>query len=390
MADTGSGDVKKVVVGGQKPAKKEKKSKAAASDASAGPVEMNPPPEFLKTRLELFDRLKKKYDEDVAKKPREQITITLPDGSVKIGTSWETTPGDIAKSVSNSLYKRSIVARLDGDKNKLWDLDRPLEQSCKLELLTFDDEQGKQVFWHSSAHILGEACERRFGCSLCIGPPIDDGFYYEMALPGGAAVQQSDWAPLERIVSDIVKDRQRFERLEVSKQDLLDMFSYNKYKQYIISTKIPDGTSTTVYRNGPLIDLCRGPHVPDTGRVEAFSIMKNSASYWLGSQDNDSLQRIYGVSFPDKKKMAEHKKFLEEAAKRDHRKLGKEQELFMFHELSPGSTFFLPHGTRIYNTLLAYIRDQYHKRDYQEGASTPETLRTFVLTTNLALTAYLK
>ncbi|KAI1406957.1 threonyl-tRNA synthetase [Hypoxylon sp. FL1857] len=369
MADSGPGDVKKVVVGGQKPAKKEKKSKAAAEDASAGPVEMNPPPEFLKTRLELFDRLKKKYDEDVAKKPREQITITLPDGSVKVGTSWETTPGDIAKSVSNSLYKRSIVARLDGDKNKLWDLDRPLEQSCKLELLTFDDEQGKQVFWHSSAHILGEACERRFGCSLCIGPPIDDGFYYEMALPDGAAVQQSDWAPLERIVSDIVKDRQRFERLEVSKQDLLDMFSYNKYKQYIISTKIPDGTSTTVYRNGPLIDLCRGPHVPDTGRVEAFSIMKNSASYWLGSQENDSLQRIYGVSFPDKKKMAEHKKFLEEAAKRDHRKLGKEQELFMFHELSPGSTFFLPHGTRVYNTLLAYIRDQYHKRDYQEVIS---------------------
>ncbi|KAI0833986.1 threonyl-tRNA synthetase [Hypoxylon sp. FL0890] len=368
MADAGSGDVKKVVVGGQKPPKKDKKSKAA-DDASAGPIEMNPPPDFLKTRLELFDRLKKQYDEDTAKKPREQITITLPDGSVKIGTSWETTPGDIAKSVSNSLYKRSIVARLDGDKDKLWDLDRPLERSCKLELLTFDDEQGKQVFWHSSAHILGEACERRFGCSLCIGPPIDDGFYYEMALPGGAAVQQTDWAPLERIVTDIVKERQRFERLEVSKQDLLDMFSYNKYKQYIISTKIPDGTSTTVYRNGPLIDLCRGPHVPDTGRVEAFSIMKNSASYWLGSQENDSLQRIYGVSFPDKKKMAEHKKFLEEAAKRDHRKLGKEQELFMFHELSPGSTFFLPHGTRIYNTLLAYIRDQYHKRDYQEVIS---------------------
>ena len=167
--------------------------------------------------------------------------------------------------------------------------------------------------------------------------------------------------------SVFVKERQRFERLEMTKEELLEMFSYNKYKQHIISTKIPDGTSTTVYRNGPLIDLCRGPHVPDTGRIEAFSIMKNSASYFLGSQENDSLQRIYGVSFPDKKKMAEHKKFLEEAAKRDHRKLGKEQELFMFHELSPGSAFFLPHGTRIYNTLLAYLRDQYHKRDYQEG-----------------------
>ncbi|KAI1471842.1 threonyl-tRNA synthetase [Daldinia caldariorum] len=364
MAEAGSVDVRKVVVGGPKPSKKDKKSKGAAEDAISGPLEMTPPPDFLKTRLELFDRLKKKYDEDIAKRPREQITITLPDGSIKIGTSWETTPGEIAKGVSNSLYKRSVVARINGE--KLWDLERPLEQSCKLELLTFDDPKGKEVFWHSSAHILGEACERRFGCSLCIGPPIDDGFYYEMALPGGAAVQTSDWAPLERIVGDIVKERQRFERLEMTKDELLEMFSYNKYKQHIISTKIPDGTSTTVYRNGPLIDLCRGPHVPDTGRIEAFSIMKNSASYFLGSQENDSLQRIYGVSFPDKKKMAEHKKFLEEAAKRDHRKLGKEQELFMFHELSPGSAFFLPHGTRIYNTLLAYLRDQYHKRDYQE------------------------
>ncbi|KAJ9137132.1 Threonyl-tRNA synthetase [Pleurostoma richardsiae] len=367
MVDAVAEGVKNVAIGGDKPAKKEKKSKGgAAADSSAGPLEMNPPPDFLQTRLELFDRLKKKHEDEISKKPREPIIITMPDGSIKTGTSWETTPGDIAKGISNSLYKRSIVARLDGDPNQLWDLDRPLERSCKLELLTFDDEQGKTVFWHSSAHILGEACERRFGCSLCIGPPIDDGFYYEMALPGGAAVQQTDWAPLEKIVGGIVKEKQKFERLEVTKEELLEMFRYNKYKQYIISTKIPDGTSTTVYRNGPLIDLCRGPHVPDTGRVEAFSIMKNSASYWLGSQENDSLQRIYGVSFPDKKKMAEHKKFLEEAAKRDHRKLGKEQELFMFHDLSPGSAFFLPHGTRIYNTLLTYIRDQYHKRDYQE------------------------
>ncbi|RKU42008.1 threonyl-tRNA synthetase [Coniochaeta pulveracea] len=370
--------IKNVQIGGtDKPAKvdkkadkpkKEKKAKApAATDGPpVGSLEMNPPPDFLQTRLELFDRLKKKYDEEIAKKPREPITITMPDGSIKMGTSWETTPGEIAKSISNSLYKRTVVARLDGDKNQLWDLERPLEKSCKLELLTFDDDQGKQVFWHSSAHILGEACERRFGCSLCIGPPIDDGFYYEMALPEGAAVQRNDWQPLETIVGNIVKEKQKFERLEMTKEELLEMFKYNQYKQYIISTKIPDGTSTTVYRNGPLIDLCRGPHVPDTGRVEAFSIMKNSASYWLGNQENESLQRVYGVSFPDKKKMAEHKKFLEEAAKRDHRRLGKEQELFMFHDLSPGSAFFLPHGTRIYNTLLEYIREQYHKRDYQE------------------------
>lgn len=139
------------------------------------------------------------------------------------GTSWETTPGEIAKGISNSLYKRTVVARLDGDPNKLWDLDRPLEANCKLELLSFEDEQGQMVFWHSSAHILGEACERRFGCSLCIGPPIESGFYYEMALPDGGAVHESDWKPIETLVGSIVKEKQKFERLELSKEDLLEM-----------------------------------------------------------------------------------------------------------------------------------------------------------------------
>jgi threonyl-tRNA synthetase len=258
-----------------------------------------------------------------------------------------------------------VIARLDGDPNKLWDLERPLEASCKLELLTFDDEQGQQVFWHSSAHIMGEACERRWGCSLCIGPPIESGFYYEMALPDGGSVHESDWKPIETLVGSIVKEKQKFERLELSKEDLLEMFNYNKYKQHIIKDKIPDGSFTTVYRNGPLIDLCRGPHVPDTGRIEAFAIMKNSASYFLGSQENDSLQRLYGVSFPDKKRMAEHKKFLEEAAKRDHRKIGTDQELFFFHPLSPGSAFWMPNGGIIYENLMAYIREQYRKRRYK-------------------------
>lgn len=139
------------------------------------------------------------------------------------GISWETTPGEIAKGISNSLYKRTVVARLDGDREQLWDLDRPLQKSCKLELLSFDDEQGQMVFWHSSAHILGEACERRFGCSLCIGPPIDSGFYYEMALPDGGALHESDWKPLESIVGSIIKEKQKFERLELSKDDLLEM-----------------------------------------------------------------------------------------------------------------------------------------------------------------------
>jgi threonyl-tRNA synthetase len=359
--------IKKVSMGDKK--QRVKKEKGGDGGAEGGALELSPPPQFIAHRIKVFDSLKEKYDAEIAAKPREPITITLADGSIKQGTSWETTPADIAKGISNSLLKRTVVAKLNGDPEQLWDLERPLEKSCKLELLPFEDELGKKVFWHSSAHVLGEASERRFGCSLCIGPPIESGFYYEMSLPDGAAVQQLDWKPLETLVSQIVKEKQSFQRLVLSKNDLLEMFKDNKYKQHIIKDKIKDGEFTTVYRNGPLIDLCRGPHVPNTGRIETFAIMKNSASYFLGNKDNDSLQRIYGVSFPDKKQMAEHKKFLEEAAKRDHRKIGKDQELFFFHELSPGSAMWLPHGARIYNTILAFIKEQYWKRGYNEVIS---------------------
>ena len=136
----------------------------------------------------MFDKVKAEYDQWVAEQPREDIQITLASGDVRVGKSWEITPGQIARDISKSLYERTVVARLDGD--ELWDLERPLEKNCSLELLDFDHPEGQKVFWHSSAHILGEAAERRFGCSLCIGPPVEDGFYYEMALPDMAAVQR--------------------------------------------------------------------------------------------------------------------------------------------------------------------------------------------------------
>lgn len=265
---------------------------------SASSLELSPPPAFIASRNELFDKRKAERDAWVAKQPREDIQVTLANGSSKEGKSWEITPAAIAREISKSLFERTVIARVDGE---LWDLERPLEKSCKLELLDFDHPEGKKVFWHSSAHILGEAAERRYGCSLCIGPPVEDGFYYEMALPDMAAVTAADYKPLKQIAEKAIKEKQPFERLELSKEDLLEMFSYNKYKQHIINDKIQDGTSTSVYRCGPLIDLCRGPHVPNTGRIKAFEIMKNSASYFLGDAKNDSLQRIYGVSFPDKK-----------------------------------------------------------------------------------------
>ncbi|KAG0246482.1 hypothetical protein B0O80DRAFT_416070 [Mortierella sp. GBAus27b] len=347
------------------PQSKPAKIKAAAA-SSAYPLEVSPVPEYVAHRIAMFDKLKEQANQADAAQPKAPITITMPDGSHREGVAWQTSPMDIAKSISRSLSERIVIAKVD---NVLWDLERPLVGSCRLELLDFDNEEGKAVFWHSSAHVLGEACEKHYGCHLCVGPPIEDGFYYEMGMKDERLVSQGDYENLETLAKNIIKEKQPFQRLEVKKEDLLEMFKHNQYKVQLINSKIPDGTSTTVYRCGPLIDLCRGPHVPHTGRIKAFAVLKNSASYFLGDAKNDSLQRIYGVSFPDAKLMAEHKQFLEEAAKRDHRKIGREQELFFFHELSPGSCFFLPHGARIYNTLMSFIKNEYRNRGYTEVMS---------------------
>lgn len=162
------GDSVKEMVVKKKVDKKEKKKGAEASSSSSS-QEVNPEPAYIKYRLEIFHRLKKVYDEEIAAKPRVPISITMADGSVKQGTAWETTPSQIAEGISKSLLKRTVIAKLN--REQLWDLDRPLEADCSLELLSFDDAEGKQVFWHSSAHMLGEASERRFGCHLCFGPP---------------------------------------------------------------------------------------------------------------------------------------------------------------------------------------------------------------------------
>lgn len=209
--------------------------------------------------------------------------------------------------------------------------------------------------------------EKLYGGHLCYGPPIEEGFYYDMWCES-AAVSSNDFGSIEDKVKGIVKEKQPFERLEMKKEDLLKMFEYNKFKQRILNEKVTTPT-TTVYKCGPLIDLCRGPHVRHTGKIKSFSVTKSSATYWEGKADAESLQRIYGISFPDPKQLKEWKHFQEEAAKRDHRKIGKEQELFFFHELSPGSCFFLPKGAYIYNTLIDLIKSEYRKRGFQEVVS---------------------
>uniref|UniRef100_A0A3B3TZE9 threonine--tRNA ligase n=1 Tax=Poecilia latipinna TaxID=48699 RepID=A0A3B3TZE9_9TELE len=341
-----------------------KKSKNVSGD-SAGKTELSPPPQYIDERLTLYAKLKAEHDALIAERAAtdsKPIKVTLPDGKVVEAESWKTTPYQVACGISQGLADNTVIAKVN---NSVWDLDRPLEGDCSLQLLKFDDEEAQAVYWHSSAHILGEAMERVYGGCLCYGPPIENGFYYDMFLDNNEGVSSNDFPCLESLCKKIIKDKQPFERLEIKKETLLEMFKYNKFKCRILNEKVTTPT-TTVYRCGPLIDLCRGPHVRHTGKIKALKIHKNSSTYWEGKADMETLQRIYGISFPDPKMLKEWEKFQEEAKNRDHRKLGREQELFFFHELSPGSCFFLPKGAFIYNTLIEFIRSEYRKRGFQE------------------------
>jgi len=353
-----------------------------------------PDPAWVKSRNDVLEAVVARQAallESVAKPP---ITVTLPDGSTRPATAFVTSPLDIATAISKGLAQACCVASVSYAKGErlpspleagmvamangpdeeegevsedweLWDLNRPLEGSCELKLHKFGDAEGQITFWHSSAHILGEALESLFGAHLTHGPPTDGGFFYDSFM-GEAAVDKEKVGQLESRAKLIVDQKQPFERVVVSKEECLRIFEANPFKKALISSKLPDGSSTTVYRCGPFIDLCKGPHLPSTGCVKAFKLTKNSTAHWLGQAGNDELQRVYGISFPDKKELRAWERLQEEAAKRDHRRLGLQQELFFFDEVSPGSSFFLPHGTRIYNKLMNMIKAEYFERDYDE------------------------
>ena len=237
------------------------------------------------------------------------IKITLPDGAVKDGKAYETTPLDVAKDISQGLANAVVAAKVDG---KVWDLTRRLEGDCNLALLKFDDKDGLDTYWHSSgkfeitiyceliffisAHILGECMERYFGGALCYGPPIEDGFYYDMWMGERTVSEKEDIPKLEKLYAQMIKEKQPFQRLEVTGEQLREMFKHNPFKQRLIQERnIGD---TTVYRCGNLIDMCRGPHLPHTGKAKSVSLYKTSATYWEGNAEEESLQRIYGITFP--------------------------------------------------------------------------------------------
>ncbi|KAL9603662.1 MAG: hypothetical protein Q9219_000981 [cf. Caloplaca sp. 3 TL-2023] len=349
---------------------------AASASTDPGKPSSSQLPDFIVRRNELFDELKRKHDAAVLEKDHPVIDVVLDLGIDKNGSprplmpvaakAWESTPGSFLKHVDKEISSDVVVAKVDGQ--ELWDLDRPLERGCRVSYLPFSSSEGRNVFWHSSAHVLGEAAECHYECLLSHGPPVEQGFFYDMAIAGGQVVKENDWSPLESKASKFFKEKQSFDRLHVTIPDLKRMFGYSKYKMYYIDNLLPPEGST-VYRCGSLVDLCLGPHIQNTSKIKAFQIMKNSSCYFRGDKNDDSLQRIYGVAFPDKKQMTEHKKLLEEAAKRDHRRIGVEQELFFFNDQSPGSAFLLPHGTRIFNALQKLLRSEYQKRAYSEVQS---------------------
>lgn len=249
--------------------------------------------------------------------------------------------------------------------NKLSDLSSQLMTDCTILPINFDSDEGKYVFWHSSAHILGSAILNVFpDAQLSSGPPIENGFYYDVKLSKN--ITQDDYITIEKEVNKIIKSKFKFVKETWSKDDLLEFYKNNPYKTYYVN-KIENESS--IYRCGDFVDFCQGPHLLNTGVVKCFEITKHSSSYFLGKATNDSLQRIYGVSFPSKDLYKNYKDRMKLAKERDHRRIGTENELFFFSELSPGSCFFLPKGAFIYNTLINFLKTEYKKRGFKEVVS---------------------
>ena len=351
---------------------------------------------FIKERAELWDKLFAAQEEKNKSLPQEPIKITLPDGKEVDGTSNVTTPYNVAeKHTKKSVLKEFLVAKVTytkkisetqiksvedeeqeekcSDKSKesfvLWDMHRPLIGDCKLEFCNFETKEGQSTFWHSSAHLLGSSIETAFGAKLCIGPALEEGFYYDSYMGSYVIDPSNDYKTIEEQVKKNAQGNHPFTRLVMTKKEALELFKANPFKVQLISSKVKEDELTTAYRCGDFVDLCLGPHIPNLNMIKALKVTKNSATNWLGKVTNDSLQRVYGVAFPSEKLLKEYIKKKEEEEKRDHRNIGKQQGLFMFHNLSPGSCFWFQPGAHIFNKLIEFIRNQYKVRGYQEVIS---------------------
>ena len=291
-----------------------------------------------------------------------KVKITLKDGSVK-EVEKGITVQEVAKEISGRLAKEAVAGEIDG---RLVDLETKLTKDCELNILRFDDEDGEDVFRHTSTHILAQAVKKIFPeAKLAIGPPIENGYYYDFDLEHKFTPEDLD--KIEKEMNKIVKENLDLERFELPREEALKLMKEKKedYKVELIN-ELPEGETISFYKQGEFIDLCRGPHLPTTKPVKALKLLSVAGAYWRGDENNKMLQRIYGTSFPKKKLLEEYVHRLEEAKKRDHRKLGRELKLFALLEEGPGFPFFLPKGMELKNTLMEYWREVHKKAEYVE------------------------
>ncbi|MAG39260.1 threonine--tRNA ligase [Candidatus Woesearchaeota archaeon] len=288
-----------------------------------------------------------------------KIRITFPDGSSK-NFKKGITGLEIVKSIGSGLAKSAVAASVN---DGLIDLNKKINSDSKIEILTFDTHGGKEVFHHSTAHLMAQAVLRLFPkAKLTIGPTIEGGFYYDIDIK---PLKPKDLEKIEQEMKKIVEENLAVKRVDITRKKAIQLFKKNKYKTEMIED-MPKNEKISYYEQGEFKDLCKGPHIPNTGMIKAFKLTKVSSAYWRGNSKNKSLQRIYGVSFLEKKQLKKYLRLQIEAEKRDHRKIGKELEWFTFHEQSPGSAFFHNKGTIIYNELISFLREEYKKRGYQE------------------------
>jgi threonyl-tRNA synthetase len=305
--------------------------------------------------------------------PAKKIVIQFKDwGSreITVGTTILEALGEL----SPKLKKEALAARLNG---KIVDLNTPLQEDASVDILTFDDPEGAEVYRHTASHVLAQAVKRLYGnVRLGIGPPISNGFYYDFDF--ATPISPEDLEKIEEQVKQIIKEDLPLQRLEVSREEALKTFQElgEPFKVELISD-LPEGDTISCYRQGEFIDLCAGPHLPSTGNLGSFKLLNLAGAYWRGNERNPMLQRIYGTAFPRKEMLEEYLHLLEEARKRDHRKLGRELDLFSFHEEAPGFPFYHPRGIIVRRELEKFWREEHQKAGYQE-VETPIILNRFL------------
>jgi len=302
----------------------------------------------------------------------DEIHVILPDGS-KQSYPAGVTPLDIARSIGKKLAKDAIAARIN---DQLVDVIRPIYEDAHVEIITIDSEEGHEILRHSTSHLMAQAVEQLYpDAQIAIGPAIEDGFYYDIDVD--EPFSDEDLGKIEQRMLQLAEEDIEVRREVRPIDELVDLFTERR-EQYKIELleeirKKNGEDSASIYWQGDFVDLCRGPHAPSTGWIRNFKLLKTAGAYWRGDEKNQMLQRIYGTSWPTKSALENHLEFLEEARKRDHRRIGKELDLFSFHPEAPANPFFHPRGTIIYNELVEYIRELYREQDYQE-VITPQVL----------------